>query len=80
MPNSLQVECGVPVWIWEAEAVRVRELHLAVQLGLENSPGVEAAVGKFCVSHYALSPSLCPSVVGLFFLAPLVGRLMNSLV
>lgn len=51
MPNSLQVERGAPVWTWEAEALRVRELHLAEQLGLENSPGVEAAVGK--VSHYA---------------------------
>lgn len=50
VPNSLQVERGEPVWTWDAEALRVRELHLAVRLGLENSPGVEGAVGRFCVS------------------------------
>lgn len=61
MPNSLQVECGAPVWTWKAEALRVRELHLAVQLGLENSPGVEADVGK------VLCLSLCPFTISLPF-------------
>lgn len=62
MPNSLQVERGEPVWTWDAEALRVRELHLAVQLGLENSPGVEGAVGKvLCLSQSVLGPFRHPS-------------------
>lgn len=57
VPNSLQVERGEPVWTWDAEVLRVRKLHLAVQLGLENSSGVEAAVGKvLCLSRSVLCP------------------------
>lgn len=85
VPNSLQVERGEPVWTWDAEALRVRELHLAVRLGLENSPGVEGAVGKvLCLSRSFFCPFCHPSAFLLgrvcSFLSPFAGRLMNSLV